>query len=158
MKTSWNWILGILSNGLELLNWRARRKDRKERKENAEAPVQAAEEMRQAVAAGDEQEVNLKLEESRLHRMHGGIRKGVSIVLLCLGLGAASLDAGCVRLPRKAPIVFSADRYCTKMELNGVAGWFVPEAEFADLTAAYRAESVRMRLREEAMEAANGDF
>lgn len=154
MRTSIKWILGIASNVLELLNWRERKKARAERKQESAAPVEAAEEIRHAVAEGDEQKVNQMLEEARMGRLHGG--KTVSVALAALAVAGTVFLNGCV-MPRK-PLVLSADRNCVRMELDGVKGWFVPEAEFSDLTAAYVAESARLKLREEAMEAANGDF
>lgn len=142
-------IVRIASSILEIITLKERRKARKERKEEASAPVSAAEEIRQAVAEGDETKVNELLEEARMGRLHGG--KSVSVAIAALALAGSVFLYGCA-LPRK-PLIFSADRYCVKMELNGVEGFFVPKAEFADLTAAYVAESARMRLREEAMEA-----
>ena len=142
-------IVRIASSILELLTIKERRKERQERKDDAEAPVQAAEDIRQAVAEGNEDEVNQRLEEARLHRTHGG--KAVSVALATLALAGSVFLYGCIQAPR--PHVLSADRAVVKMELDGVSGWFVPDAAFADLTAAYVAESARMRLREEAMEA-----
>lgn len=150
MPRIFNAIVRIASNVLELITLKERRKARKERKEEASAPVNAAEEIRQAVAEGDETKVNQLLEEARMSRIHGG--KSVSVAIAALAVAGSMFLHGCA-LPRK-PLIFSADRYCVKMELDGVEGFFVPQAEFADLTAAYAAESARLRLREEAMEAA----
>jgi hypothetical protein len=142
-------IVRIASSVLELLTLKERKKARQERKDEAEAPVQAAEDIRHAVAEGDENKVNQMLEESRLHRTHGG--KAVSVLLAALALAGSVFMYGCV-IQRK-PLVLSADRAVVTMELNGVSGWFVPEATFADMSAAYVAENARMRIREEAMEA-----
>lgn len=147
-------IVRIASSILELLTIKERRKDRQERKDDAEAPVHAAEDIRHAVAEGDEGKVNQMLEEARLGRTHGG--RAVSVILAGLTVWGSVFLYGCV-MPRK-PLVLSADRQCVKMEMNGIQGWFVPDAEFADLSAAYVAEQARMKLREQAMEAANGDF
>ena len=136
-------IVRIASSILELLTIKERRKDRQERKDDAEATVHAAEDIRHAVAEGDEGKVNQMLEEARLGRTHGG--RAVSVALAALAL------AGCV--VQRKPLVLSADRAVVKMEMNGIQGWFVPEAQFADLSAAYVAEQARMRLREQAMEA-----
>ena len=143
-------IVRIASNLLELLTLKERRKAKKERKEETAAPVQAAEEIRHAVAEGDEQKVNQMLEEARMGRLHGG--KAVSVALAAMALGGSMFLNGCVLAPK--PLVLSADRTCVRMELDGVKGWFIPEAEAADLMAAYVAESARLKLREEAMEAA----
>ena len=142
-------IVRIASNLLELLTLKERRKAKKERKEETAAPVQAAEEIRHAVAEGDEATVNQMLEDARLHKTHGA--KVVSLALAALTLAGSLFVYGCV-MPRK-PLVLSADRAVVRMELDGVSGWFVPDAAFADLTAAYVAEAARMKLREEAMEA-----
>ena len=139
-------IVRIVSNALELFTLRARKKAREERKQDADAPVQAADDIRHAVADGDEAKVNEMLEDARLHKTHGRV---VTVALAALA-GSVFLH-GCIQSPR--PHVLSADRAVVKMELDGVSGWFVPDAAFADLTAAYVAESARMRLREEAMEA-----
>ena len=140
---------------LELLTIKERRKVRKERKDGAEAPVKAAEDIRHAVATGDEAKVNQMLESTRLNLTHGG--KAVSVALAALALAGSVLLQGCA-LQQRRPLVLSADRAVVRMEMNGVQGWFVPEAQFADLAAAYVAEQARLKLREEAMEAANGDF
>lgn len=134
---------------LELLNLKARRKEREEAKARAEAPVKAAEEMRQAVATGDEEKVNRMLEDARMRRMHGG--KAVSVALATLALAGSVLLYGCIRVPQEKPLVMSADRHVVKMEVAGVKGWFVPEAQFADMAAAYVAEEKRMEIREAAM-------
>ena len=141
-------IVRIVSNALELFTLRARKKAREERKQDADAPVQAADDIRHAVADGDEAKVNEMLEDARLHKTHG---RAVTVALAALALAGSVFLYGCVQSPR--PHVLSADRAVVKMELDGVSGWFVPDAAFADLTAAYVAESARMRLREEAMEA-----
>lgn len=143
-------IVRIASSILELLTIKERRKDRQERKDDADAPVQAAEEIRQAVAEGDEGKVNQLLEESRLHITHGG--KAVSILLAGLTAWGAVTMSGCA-LPQGRPLVLSAERAVVKMEMNGVKGYFVPELQFADMAAAYRAEEARMKLREQTMEA-----
>ena len=142
-------IVRIASNILEIITLKERRKAKRERKQESAAPVEAAEEIRQAVAEGDETKVNQMLEEARLGRIHGG--KAVSVAIAALAVAGSVFLNGCV-LARK-PLVLSADRNCVRMELDGVKGWFVPEAEFSDLTAAYVAESARLKLREEAMEA-----
>ena len=144
-------IVRIVSNALELFTLRARKKARDERKQEASAPVEAAEDIRHAVAEGDEAAVNQMLEDARLHKTHGA--KVVSLALAALTLAGSLFVYGCV-MPRK-PLVLSADRAVVRMELDGVSGWFVPDAAFADLSAAYVAESARLRLREEAMEAAD---
>jgi len=143
-------IVRIASNILEIITLKERRKAKQERKQESAAPVEAAEDIRHAVAEGNEAEVNQRLEEARLHQTHGG--KVVSAVLLSLALAGSVFVSGCVM--QRKPLVLSADRAVVKMELDGVSGWFVPDAAFADLSAAYVAESARMRLREEAMEAA----
>lgn len=137
---------------LELLTIKERRKDREERKSDASAPVQAAEDIRHAVAEGDEGKVNQMLEEARLGKMHGG--RAVSVALAALALAGSVFMYGCMA-PQK-PLVLSADRAVVKMELDGVSGWFVPDAEFADLSAAYVAEAARLKLRDEAQEASGG--
>lgn len=138
-------IVRIGSNILELLTIKERRKDRKERKDEVNKPVEAAEEIRHAVADGDEDKVNQMLEDARLNRIHGG--KAVSVIILGLTVWGSVFMYGCVAAKR--PHVLSADRHCVKMEMNGIPGWFVPEAQFADLSAAYMAEQARMKLREE---------
>ena len=130
---------------LELLTIKERRKDRKERKEGADAPIQAADDIRHSIAAGDEAKVNQALEDARLGRTHGG--RAVSVALAALLLPAVLHFSGCIAAPR--PHVLSADRAVVKMELDGVSGWFVPDAQFADLSAAYVAETARMRLRDQ---------
>lgn len=142
-------IVRIASSILELLTIKERRKDRQERKDDAEAPVHAAEDIRHAVAEGDEGKVNQMLEEARLGRTHGG--RAVSVALAALALAGSVFLYGCV--VQRKPLVLSADRAVVKMEMNGIQGWFVPEAQFADLSAAYVAEQARMKLREQAMEA-----
>lgn len=142
-------IVRIASSILELLTIKERRKDRQERKDDAEATVHAAEDIRHAVAEGDEGKVNQMLEEARLGRTHGG--RAVSVALAALALAGSVFLCGCV--VQRKPLVLSADRAVVKMEMNGIQGWFVPEAQFADLSAAYVAEQARMRLREQAMEA-----
>lgn len=139
---------------LELLTIKERRRDRKERKEDADAPVQAAEEIRHAVAEGDTNKVNQLLEESRLQITHGG--RAVSVALAALALAGSLFIGGCMAAGK--PLVLSADRAVVEMEMDGIKGYFVPKLMFADLAAAYRAEQARMKLREQAMEAANGDF
>ena len=141
-------IVRIASSVLELLTIKERKKAKQERKQEADAPVQAAEDIRHAVAEGKEDEVNQMLEDARLHRTHGG--KAVSALLLAVSLAGSVFVSGCVM--QRKPLVLSADRAVVKMELDGVSGWFVPAAAFADLSAAYMAESTRMRIREEAME------
>lgn len=144
--------LARLAAGIvELLGIKERRKDRAERKARAEEPVKAAEEMRQAVAEGDEEKVNRMLEEARMGRAHGG--KVLPALLAAVALAGSLCLHGCVLVPQQKPLVLSADRRVVKMEMDGVKGWFVPEAQFADMAAAYVAESRRMRLREEAAEA-----
>lgn len=134
---------------LELFTLRARKKAKQEHRADADAPVTAAEEIRQAVAAGDVDKVNQLLEESRLHITHGG--KAVSILLAGLTAWGAATMSGCT-LAQRRPLVLSADRTVVKMEMQGVTGYFVPELQFADMAAAYRAEEARLKLRQEAME------
>lgn len=141
-------LVRIASNILELLTLKARKKDKEERRQEAQEPAQAASEIRQAVAEGDQEKVNQLLEEARLERMHG-VGKTVSAILLALTLaGSGVLFSGCVLVPKEKPLVLSADRQVVRMTMDGISGWFVPDAEFADLTAAYIAETRRMRLRE----------
>lgn len=147
-------IIRIASSVLEIVTLRARKKAKQERRADAEAPVHAAEEIRQAVAEGDTNKVNQLLEESRLHITHGG--RAVSVALAALALAGTVFSSGCMA-PRNQ-LVLSADRAVVEMEMNGIKGYFVPKLMFADLAAAYRAEQARLKLREEAMEAANGDF
>ena len=142
-------IIRIASSVLEIVTLRARKKAKQEARADAEAPVKAAEDIRHAVAEGDEGKVNQMLEEARLNRTHGG--QAVSAILAGLTVWGSVFLYGCV-MPRK-PLVLSADRQCVKMEMDGIQGWFVPEAEFADLAAAYVAEQARLKLREETMEA-----
>lgn len=148
-------IVRIASSVLELLTLKERRKERKERKERHDEPIAAADEIRHAIDDGDEAKVNQMLADADDYRRHGGgIRKAVSIALLCLTLaGGAALDSGCAAFKQEKMLVIPADRTCVKMEVDGVEGWFVPRVRFRELCAAYEAESVRMRLREEAMEA-----
>ncbi len=148
-------IIRIASSVLEIVTLRARKKAKQEARADAEAPVKAAEDIRHAVATGDEAKVNQMLESARLNLTHGG--KAVSVALAALALAGSVLLQGCA-LQQRRPLVLSADRACVRMEMNGVTGWFVPEGQFADLTAAYVAEQARLNLREQAMEAANGDF
>ncbi len=146
-------VVRILSNVLELFTLKARKKDREERKADADAPVQAAEEIRVAAAQGDEAKVNEMLAEARERKQHGGaVRKALTVVVMLVALGGSlALFDGCA-LAKPKTIVLSADRRVVKMELDGISGWFVPEAQFVDMAAAYVAEAKRLELREAAME------
>lgn len=142
-------IVRIASSILELITLKERRKERKERKENAAAPVSAAQEISLAAAQGDQEKVNEILDEARRNRLHGG--KAVSVALATLALAGSVFLHGCTLVQPKT-IVLPADRQVVKMDLDGIPGWFVPDAQFIDMAAAYVAESARMRIREEALE------
>lgn len=114
----------------------------KRKKDEREAPSKAAQEIRQAIAEGDQEAVNLKLEEARLKRQHGSI---LVCVLAAVLLVAACLLFGCVRTRL---YVTSADRECVPMEVDGRKGWWVPEAMFADLSEAYVREPHRAAVLE----------
>lgn len=134
---------------LELLTLKERRKARQQRKQDTSAPVSAAQEISLAAAQGDQERVNELLDEARRNRLHGG--KVVSVALAALTLAGSLFLSGCALVQPKT-IVLPADRQVVKMELDGIPGWFVPESQFVDMAAAYVAESVRMRLREEALD------
>ena len=109
----------------------------KKRKEEREAPEKAAQEIRQAIAEKDQQGVNLRLEQARLKRTHGSVLVCVLAAVLLLGV---CLAFGCVRTKL---YVTPKDRECVPMEVDGMPGWWVPEAMFTDLAEAYVRESTR---------------
>lgn len=115
----------------------------KKRKDEREAPAKAAQEIRQAIAEGDQEAVNIKLEQARLKRLNGSILLGVILALLML---AVCLAFGCVRTKL---YVTSKDRESVPMEVDGQKGWWVPEIRFMELSEAYVRESEREALLRE---------
>lgn len=119
----------------DLLLFKAKRDERR-------APEQAAQNIREAVAKGDQEAVNTQLEQARLKRQHGGILVCVALALLLLAVCALF---GCVR---NRLYVVPKDREAVKMEVDGNPGWWVPEALFLDLSEAYVRESHRAAVLE----------
>ena len=115
----------------------------KKRKDEREAPAKAAQEIRQAIAEGDQEAVNIKLEQARLKRQHGSVLVCVVAAVLLI---AVCLAFGCVR---NKLYVVPADRECVPMEVDGQKGWWVPEATYTDLCEAYVRESEREALLRE---------
>lgn len=119
----------------DLLNFKFKRDERR-------APEKAAQSIREAIAAGNEEAVNTQLEQARLKRKHGSV---LFWVLAALFLVAVATLLGCQRTKL---YVVPESRHADRMEVDGQAGWLVPEAMFLDLSEAYVRESHRAQVLE----------
>lgn len=115
----------------------------KRRRDELEAPAKAAQEIRQAIAEGNQEAVNTKLEQARLKRQHGAVLVWILLAVLLL---AICLAFGCIRTKL---YVTSADRESVPMEVDGQKGWWVPETRFMELSEAYVRECEREALLRE---------
>ena len=124
MKNALAALLRLAAAALELLLMKRRAKAKA-------APIEAVRNARNAVAAGDANAVNAAIEEARMKHRSGACRTGaLAAMALC-----ALLPVACIRT---RVVTVSADRTVVRTtDENGVAGWFVPDATFADLLENY---------------------
>jgi len=118
-----------------LLRVSDRRAERREEKKK-EKVLDLVEEARKSVVEGDEDTLNQIIEDRRMADLQNKQGFARTSILACMMiLCSFFLMSGCIT--SRKTVVIPSDRKVSRIELDGVSGWFVPDATMADLIESY---------------------
>lgn len=126
-----------ISSLFGFLEKRSERKKEKSAEKRIRRRIDRVNEARKSVAEGDADTLNRIIENRRQRK--SASEAGNADLFLVFALMAflcfIFATAGCIT--RERTIVVPADRLAVRTEMDGVKGWFVPDATMADLMETY---------------------